>query len=92
MNKIELWYISCETGCTCCSWQDFHQGFYKSEKEAKDIIEQYLQGIDNPLASQYEKHGRYNFYKCEAEILPDGRIIVDNRVYSSQDYTGHLDF
>lgn len=86
-EKINVWYIVCETGCSCCSYENFNQGFYKTEDEPKQIIQKWLRGEENPLASQYAKYGRYTLIKTEAEILPDGRMIVEDKVYS-KNYLG----
>ncbi len=88
-SKKDVWYIDCSTGCSCCSYENFEQGFYYSEAEAKDVVAKYRRGEGNPLSSQYSKYGNYYIRKSEAEILPDGRMIVESRVYSPG-YMGHL--
>lgn len=75
------WYISCSTGCTCCSDENFYQGFYDTREEAQGIIDEYYKGNGNPLASQYAKYGRYSIYEIHYEELPDGRIIVHDKVF-----------
>lgn len=82
-EKIKVWYIFCSTGCTCCSYENFNQGFYKTKEEAEYIVKEYYKGNGNPLSSQYAEYGRYSIFEEEAELLPDGRIIVDNQVYES---------
>lgn len=79
----KVWYIHCMTGCSCCSYENFYQGFYEDKQEACQIIDQYNKGIGNPLCSQYAKYGRYCLEEAEAELLPDGRVIVESSVYSS---------
>jgi hypothetical protein len=91
IQTIDVWIMHCSTGCTCCSDENFTQGFYKSEEEAQAVKAEYLKGNGNPLASQYAKYGRYSIEKCKAELLPDGRMIVKGSVYK-QDYSGHLYF
>lgn len=44
-----------------------------TEELAKKEVSKWLKGNGNPLASQFAPYGRYNIYKTEAEILPDGR-------------------
>jgi len=85
-EKIDVWYISCSTGCTCCSSDNFDQGFYKTEKEAKDIADAYARGEGNPLASQYAKFGWYHVNKSEAEMLPDSRMIIDDSVFDEDEF------
>jgi hypothetical protein len=87
--QIDLWYISCSTGCTCCSDQNFDQGFYKTEEAAQAQRIEWSNGNGNPLASQYARYGRYGVYKVVAELLPDGRMIVDNQVHP-QDFFGEI--
>jgi len=80
------------TGCNCCRDKNFDRGFYKSKEEAMKVKEEYSNGIGNPLSSQYAKFGLYFINECEAEVLPDGRIIIEDRVFSSQDYFGYLEW
>lgn len=85
---MDVWYISCSTGCTCCAYEDFDWGFYISEEEANNQANQWREGKDNPLASQYARYGRYRVVKAQAEVLPDGRLIVDRMVYDPIETTG----
>ena len=82
-EKIKVWYIYCATGCSCCSYENFSMGFYTNKEETEKIINQYRQGIGNPLGSQYAEYGRYSLIETEAELLPDGRVIEDDIVYGS---------
>jgi len=82
-KKVEVYYISASTGCSCCSYDNFDRGFYLTAEEPQAIINEWKKGIGNPLGSQYSRYGNYCLRKTEAEILPDGRIIVDDRVFSS---------
>ncbi len=75
--KKKLWYIEAMTGCSCCAYENFDQGFYDNPDEPQAIIDKWSKGINNPLASQYARYGRYYLREAEAEILPDGRIIVN---------------
>ena len=88
----KVWWIECRTGCTCCAYENFDQGFYFNEEEPKAIIERWSNGDGNPLASQYAKYGRYYLHESEAEILPDGRMIVDGTVFEPEeiDGVGHI--
>lgn len=84
-EKKKVWYISCSTGCTCCSDQNFDQGFYNNPDEPQALIDKWLSGNGNPLASQYAKYGRYRLCETEAEILPDGRWIVEGTVFDADE-------
>ena len=84
-EKKKVWYISCSTGCSCCSDQNFDQGFYDNPEEPQALIDKWLSGKDNPLASQYAKYGRYHLCETEAEILPDDRWIVEGTVFDADE-------
>lgn len=87
-KKVELWYMSCETGCDCCSHKNFDQGFYIFEEEANRIADMYRNGNSNPLTGCKEKFGIYNVHKCEAEILPSGGMIVNGT--NAFDHVGYI--
>ena len=82
-EKKKVWYIECCTGCSCCADQNFDQGFYDNPEEPQALIDKWLKGDGNPLASQYARYGRYRLCEAEAEILPDGRWIVDSKVFKA---------
>ena len=84
-KRKRVWWIEATTGCSCCSYQNFNQGFYFNKEEPQAIINKWSKGIDNPLASQYAKYGRYYLGEEEAEILPDGRIIVGDKVFGPEE-------
>jgi hypothetical protein len=91
-EKKKVWWISCSTGCTCCADQNFDQGFYDNDEEPTAIIEKWSKGEGNPLASQYAKYGRYHLECGWAEILPDGRWIVEGTVFlpDEVEYPGRI--
>ena len=82
--KKTLYYISCSTGCSCCAENNFDQGFYLTSEEPNKIVEKWSMGIGNPLASQFAKFGRYRVNEVEAEILPDGRVIVEDSIFDKE--------
>ena len=84
-EKKKVWYIECRTGCTCCADENFDQGFYDNPEEPQSIIDEWRQGNGNPLASQYARYGCYHLCETEAEILPDGRWIVDGTVFEANE-------
>jgi hypothetical protein len=83
MDKITVYFIEARTGCTCCSYENFMEGPYTDKDDAQAIIDKWSAGDENPLASQFAKYGWYHLETYEAELLPDGRIIVDDRVFAS---------
>ena len=84
-KRKRVWWIEATTGCSCCSYQNFNQGFYFNKEEPQAIIDKWSKGIDNPLASQYAKYGRYYLGEEEAEVLPDGRIIIGDKVFGPEE-------
>lgn len=89
IKEVDVWYIEATTGCSCCACDNFDQGFYFNEEEPQKIIDEWQKGNGNPLASQYAKYGRYYLRKLVAEILPDGRMIVNNSVFDA-DHSGRI--
>ena len=85
LEKKKVWWIEATTGCFCCSYQNFNQGFYFNKEEPQAIIDKWSKGIDNPLASQYAKYGRYYLGEEEAEVLSDGRIIIGDKVFGPEE-------
>jgi hypothetical protein len=85
-EKRTVYWISCSTGCSCCSDQNFDYGFYFNKEEAEAQAEAWRNGIHNPLASQYAKYGRYHVEEDEAEILSDGRMIVMGRIFEKDEW------
>lgn len=84
-EKKKVWWIEATTGCSCCAYQNFNKGFYFNKEEPQAIIDKWRQGIDNPLASQYAKYGKYYLGEEEAEVLPDGRLIVGDKIFGPEE-------
>lgn len=84
-EKKKVWYIECCTGCSCCANENFDQGFYDNLEVPQALIDKWLTGDGNPLASQYARYGRYQLHEVEAEILPDGRWIVESTVFNADE-------
>lgn len=84
-NKMELWYIK---GVDITGAEDiglFYQGFYKSEYEAKEAIKK------GRLVIKFN-YPRYEICNAIAEILPDGRVIVEDHVFPNVDFQGEIYF
>lgn len=86
-EMIDLWYIECRTGCSCCEYENFEQGFYRTGEEAKEQAAQWLAGNGNPLGSQYARNGHYYVRKGTGEILPDGRLIFEASIFGVSEWT-----
>ena len=85
-QKKVVYWISCSTGCSCCSDQNFDYGFFFDKNEAEEQANKWRNGDGNPLASQYAKYGRYYIDSGEAEILSDGRAIVDGHIFEPDSF------
>lgn len=79
VKQTKAFVIYCSTGCTCCSSENHYRGPFSSREIAERRADDYHKA--RILASQYARNGRYEIEEHEAEILPDGRIIVDNTVF-----------
>lgn len=76
--------LVCRTGSTCCASENHIRGIYKTNDEAVARARRFLQGVDNPVASLFARHGSYTIRAVNLEFLPDGRIIVNStHVFSS---------
>lgn len=76
---MKAFTIYCSTGCTCCSNENHYRGPFSSREIAEEKVKHFREV--RLLASQYSKNGNYHIYEEEAEQLPDGRVIVDDRVF-----------
>jgi hypothetical protein len=82
-EEIVLWFIECGTGCTCCNWEDFVHGPYKTEEAAESQKAAWLRGEGNPLASQFSKYGNYGVFSEVAEVHGD-QFVFDERVIEDE--------
>ena len=77
-EKIKVWIVHCRTGCTCCASENHYRGPFKTKEKAEEMAKSYH---DLPLlASQFARRGLYRVGEWTAEVLPDGRLIVDDTV------------
>jgi len=79
-ETVEAYFLYCSTGCTCCAEDNHYRGPYRTAEEAgRRKAYFYAHPI---LASQYTSTGHYSISgPSKAEILPDGRLIIDSTVY-----------
>jgi len=79
-----VFYISCETGCSCCSAEYNHyRGFYADKESAKRRIKAFYTGDYHPVSSQYYRYGRYTIFSTTVEALPDGRVIIGGSIITT---------
>lgn len=87
--------VYASTGCTCCNNENHYRGPWRSREKVEEAVTRYRQ--ERLLASQYALRGNYSIREVAAEILPDGRVILDGtRVVpgfaedTNDDYLGEL--
>ena len=71
-----VYFVYASTGCSCCNYENHYRGPWRSRDAAEAMIARYH--ADRLLASQYARNGRYTVEERQAELLPDGRLIVEN--------------
>jgi hypothetical protein len=76
MDTITIYTIYCSTGCTCCSDENHLRGPYRTREEAEKAKQGFYER--SLLSSRYSSTGNYHIEEASGEILPDGRIIIDN--------------
>lgn len=78
----KVFFMHCRTGCSCCSNENHYRGFYKTREDAERRIGSFLAENSTywPLASQYALRGRYSVKDADAEVLGDGRVLLNGRV------------
>lgn len=81
MNKRSVWFLEARTGCTCCEYENRLFGPFPEIEFAKD--RKASLATTTQFASQYSKNGNYYISTAEAEVLPDGRLIVGDRVFAA---------
>lgn len=84
---IKGYMVDCSTGCSCCSSDDHQVGPFSTQEEAERRMASFRK--EGRLGSQYAEKGRYFIEERDAEVLPDGRIIIDRRVYDAWADTQH---
>lgn len=81
-NKKEQrkgYVVYCSTGCTCCSSENHYRGPFSTSKIAEAKANTYRK--QKVLVSQYALNGCYDIEEYDAEVLPDGRVIIDDTVF-----------
>ena len=79
--KIEAFLIRCSTGCSCCRNENELRGPWRTQQSAQTQAVAYERWP--LLSSQYAPRGRYQIKRIEAEQLPDGRLILDNKLIAA---------
>lgn len=78
-SQAIAFFIECRTGCSCCANENHFTGPWRSLSRARQEVAYYRE--TRRLASQYSERGNYTISWQQVEILPDGRILTDDRVF-----------
>ena len=70
------------TGCSCCRDSNFVDGIFDTLIEAMESAES--DHKRSRVASQYSRNGIYTIREIKYETLVDGRIILNDRVYTDK--------
>jgi len=76
----KAYVVYCSTGCSCCSDENHYRGPFSTREIAEARCELYTK--TRLLASQYARNGNYKIEEYDAELLPGGRVIVDDTVFA----------
>lgn len=81
--------VEARTGCSCCVGENHHRGPYKTREYAEKMVGTFKEM--RLLASQFAPRGSYHIEEHEAEQLPDGRLIILDRVFPGFAEDGNSD-
>lgn len=85
ITKHNGFIILGSTGCSCCRYDNFVQGIFVNEEDAKATVENHRR--NKTVASQYSKTGNYTIKPIEYELINDGRVILGDRVLDNISFT-----
>lgn len=91
----KAYFVVSATGCTCCNNENMMFGPYRDVAAAKTRRDR--NQSTKRFASQYAANGRHDIYTSQAELLPDGRLIIGATVFVNwaddtlDDEIGHPD-
>ena len=79
----QVFIVECRTGCSCCSDENHYVGPFFS----RAAIESWIANAKTIpyIASQYSKQGVYHIDEITAECLPDGLLLIRDRVFGPFD-------
>lgn len=73
IQTMTAYTVYASTGCSCCN-SEHYRGPWRTREEAEAAAARYRE--DGLVSSQYAPQGRYFVEEHEAEVLPDGRLIL----------------
>lgn len=77
-TKIDAFMIRATTGCSCCREENQVRGPWRTLDGAREAKAAYARA--RLLSSQYAPNGCYEIFKVPAELLPDGRLVLDELI------------
>lgn len=78
------------TGCTCCRQENQIEGPFLSLEDARSNRDANYR--TKQFASQYADHGVHKIGWAPYEQLPDGRLIIGDRIFQPETtFIGHPD-
>lgn len=90
-EEFDAYLIYGSTGCTCCSYENFIEGIFKTVEEAQERKKYHIEHCT--VASQYSRTGRYTIYKVKCKKYSnDSRIIVEDEYFDSENFYENRDY
>jgi len=84
-EEFDAYLIHGSTGCTCCSYENFIEGIFKTIEEAQERKKYHTEHCT--VASQYSRTGRYTIYKVKCKKYSNNsRIIVGHETFDSKNF------
>lgn len=74
-------FLRVSTGCTCCSYENFIEGPYRTREAAQVSADDHKQS--KTLSSQYAENGNHSIFELDYEIA--GRWIIFDGKYATPD-------
>lgn len=84
IRKKTGYIVHGSTGCSCCRSENFVEGIYETSDAAIDRAGEHQKR--RTVRSQCSDTGIYTVREIEYERLPDGRVIIGNRVFDNFDF------
>lgn len=82
ITKHTGFMIHGSTGCSCCQNDNIIRGIIDTHEEALERAITFHN--EKTVCSQYSDNGIYSIIEIAYEKLPDGRIIIGNRIFGDE--------
>lgn len=84
INKMKVFYIELRTGCSCCSYENYKEGFFPDLISAVKRVKYHTK--NKTLSSRYAKKGLYDIYTVELEDLGNGMFANEDILVRNLDF------